>query len=212
MKQFGIKAFGLAMTLSLLGLTAGQAFAGCSDGVAPAKEHPSGPLVPAVYHPGFSPAAFMTVSDDWSESSAIVGLWEFEVHLNGAQNGLPDKALFDWGLATWHDDGTEIQFSAGRPPSAGDVCMGVWRQVGKHQFKLHHIALGLTPPVANGTFVGPAIIRATVTVDGDADSYTGPYSVTIYPGSPDNGTEFNETGSPLMTFTGTVTAKRVTAH
>ena len=154
----------------------------------------------------------MTVADEWSESNAIVGLWEFEVHLDGTQNGLPDKALFDWGLATWHDDGTEIQFSAGRTPSAGDVCMGVWRQLGKHQFKLHHIALGLTPPVATGTFVGPAIIRATVTVDGDGDSYTGPYSVTIYPGSPDNGTEFNESGTPLVTFTGTITAKRVTAH
>jgi hypothetical protein len=212
MKQFGIKAAGLAIACGLLGLTAGQAYAGCSDGVAPPKTPSSARFVPAVYHPGPASAAFMTVSDDWSESSAIVGLWEFEVHLNGAQNGLPDKALFDWGLATWHDDGTEIQFSAGRPPSAGDVCMGVWRQVGKHQFKLHHIALGLTPPVATGTFVGPAIIRATVIVDGDADSYTGPYSVTIYPGSPDNGTEFNETGTPLVTFTGTITAKRVTAH
>jgi hypothetical protein len=212
MKQFGIKAAGLAMTLSLVGLAAGRAYAGCSDGVAPAKEHSSGPFVPAVYHPEDAPAAFMKVSDDWFESSAIVGLWEFEFHLNGAQNGLPDKALFDWGLATWHDDGTEIQFSAGRPPSAGDVCMGVWRQVGKHQFKLHHVALGLTPPVATGTYVGPAIIRATVTLDNDADSYSGPYSITIYPGSPDNGTEFNENGTPLVTFTGTITAKRVTAH
>jgi hypothetical protein len=66
--------------------------------------------------------------------------------------------------------------------------------------------------MTTGTFVGPAIIRANVTVDSDADSYTGPYSVTIYPGSPDNGTEFNETGKPLVTFTGTVTANRVTAH
>jgi hypothetical protein len=211
MKKFGIKVAGLAVTFGLLGLTVGQAYAGCRDGVAPVKEHASARFAPAVYHPGSASAAFMTVSDEWSESSAIVGLWEFEVHLDGAQNGLPDKALFDWGLATWHDDGTEIQFSAGRPPSAGDVCMGVWRQVGKHQFKLHHIALGLTPPVATGTFVGPAIIRATVTVDGEADSYTGPYSVSIYPGSPDNGTEFNESGTPLVTFTGTITAKRVTA-
>jgi hypothetical protein len=212
MKQFDIRATGLVVTLGLLGLTAGQAFAGCSDGMAPAKDQASAHLVPAVYHPASASASFMTVSEGWSESSAIVGLWEFEVHLNGAQNGLPDKALFDWGLATWHDDGTEIQFSAGRTPSAGDVCMGVWRQVGRHEFKLHHVALGLTPPVATGTFVGPAIIRATVTVDGDADSYTGPYSVTIYPGSPDNGTEFNESGTPLVTFVGTITAKRVTAH
>ena len=172
MKQFAIKAAGLALACGLLGLTAGQAYAGCRDGITPPKDHASA-FMPAVYHPGSASAGFMTVSDDWADS-AIVGLWEFEVHLNGAQNGLPDKALFDWGLATWHDDGTEIQFSAGRPPSSGDVCMGVWRQIGKHQFKLHHIALGLTPPVATGTFVGPAIIRATVTVDDDADSYTGP--------------------------------------
>jgi len=72
--------------------------------------------------------------------------------------------------------------------------------------------LGLTPPQSTGTFIGPAIIRAHVTLDSDADSYTGPYSVTIYPGSPDDGTEFNEKGTPLVTFTGTVTAKRVTAH
>ncbi len=212
MKQFDIRTAGLAVTLGLLGLTAGQAYAGCSDGTAPAKDKASARLVPAVYHPASASAVFTTVSEEWSESSAIVGLWEFEVHLNGAQNGLPDNALFDWGLATWHDDGTEIQFSAGRTPSAGDVCMGVWRQVGRHEFKLHHIALGLTPPAATGTFVGPAIIRATVTVDGNADSYTGPYSVTIYPGSPDNGTEFNESGTPLVTFLGTITAKRVTAH
>jgi len=212
-RAMGIKAAGLAVTLGILGLTAaGQVRAGCSDGAAPANERSSARFTPAVYHPGSAAATFTAVSDAWSEGSAVVGLWEFEVHLDGAQNGLPDKALFDWGLATWHDDGTEIQFSAGRPPSAGDVCMGVWRQVGRNEFKLHHLALGLTPPTASGTFVGPAIIRATVTVDSDADSYTGPYSVTIYPGSPDNGTEFNESGTPLVTFTGTVTAKRVTAH
>jgi hypothetical protein len=212
MKQFGIKAAGLAIACGLLGLGAGQARAGCGDGVAPAGKQSSGKFAPAVYRPGSASSGFMTVSDEWSESSAIVGLWEFEFHLVGAQNGLPDKALFDWGLATWHDDGTEIQFSAGRPPSSGDVCMGVWRQVGRHQFKLHHIALGLTPPTASGAFVGPAIIRATVTVDGDADSYSGPYSISIYPGSPDNGTEFNETGKPLVTFIGVITARRVTAH
>jgi hypothetical protein len=212
MKYFGIKAAGLAIACGLLGLLAGQAQAGCSDGNVPAGKQSSAAFHPAVYHPGSNSGAYMPVSEEWFESSSIVGLWEFEFHLVGAQNGLPDKALFDWGLATWHEDGTEIQFSAGRTPSAGDVCMGVWRQVGRHQFKLHHIALGLTPPTPSGTFVGPAIIRATVTVDGDADSYSGPYSISIYPGSPDNGTEFNETGKPLVTFTGIITARRVTAH
>src|SRR5258708_18573746 len=102
MKKFGIKAAGLAVTFGLLGLTVGQAYAGCRDGVAPAKERASARFAPALYHPWSASAAFMTVSDEWSESSAIVGPWEFKAHLDGAQNGLTDKTLFDWRLATWH--------------------------------------------------------------------------------------------------------------
>lgn len=199
-----------ALTVAVVGLTvAGEAGAGCGDAPSPAmQQRSSAHATLAVYRPDADPSgAFVQVWD--TQDAPIVGLWKFEVHLNGAQNGLPNGALFDWGLATWHSDGTEIQFSAGRPPVAGDVCMGAWKEIGSHKFKLHHIALGLTPPDASGLFVGPAIIRATVTVDSDADSYTGPYSVTIYPGSPDNGTEFDETGAPLATFTGTITAKRV---
>jgi hypothetical protein len=170
-------------------------------------------FTPAVYRPGEADFTTLTqVSDEATDSAPIVGLWEFEVHLSGAQNGLPDNALFDWGLATWHDDGTEIQFSAGRPPSAGDVCMGVWKQVGRSKFKLHHIALGLTPPDSTGSFIGPAIIDASVTVDPSGKSYTGRYTISIYPGSPDDGTEFNESGAPLVGFVGTITAKRVTPN
>jgi hypothetical protein len=211
-KTVAIKVAGMAMTLAMLGLTAIPARAGCGDGAAPAKPQSGARLIPAVYQPGTESATLRTVADEWFDSSGIVGLWEFEFHLDGAQNGFPDKTLFDWGLATWHEDGTEIQFSAGRPPSAGDVCMGVWRQVGHHQYKLHHIALGLTPPDSTGTFVGPAIIQAEVTLDPSADSFSGFYSVTIYPGSPSDGTEFNEKGKPLVAFTGTITAKRVLAH
>jgi len=207
-----IKGTALTLTLALMGLTvAGQAGAGCGDVSSPGTEKlSSARSTLAVYRPDADQSgAFIQVWD--TENAPIVGLWTFEVHLNGAQNGLPNAALFDWGLATWHSDQTEIQFSAGRPPVAGDVCMGAWKEIGRHKYKLHHIALGLTPPDASGLFVGPAIIRATVTVDSDGDSYTGPYSVTIYPGSPDNGTEFDETGAPLATFTGTITAKRVIA-
>ena len=149
---------------------------------------------------------------DWYDNRSIVGLWKFEVHLKGAQNGLPDNFLLDWGLATWHEDNTEIQFSAGRPPSAGDVCMGAWKQVGKASFHLHHIALGLTPPDASGTFVGPTIIRADVHVEPSGDVYSGPYTLDVYAGSPDDGTEFNETGTALAKFVGVVTAKRVKAN
>ncbi len=200
---------GLGIGLVALFVGCSSAVAACGDAARPAKT--SGAK--------FVPAFFQASSDDenpkwhgdWYDNRSIVGLWEFEVHLSGAQNGLPDNFLLDWGLATWHDDGTEIQFSAGRPPSAGDVCMGVWKQAGKATFKLHHVALGLTPPNASGTFIGPTIIRADVHVEPAGDNYKGPYTLNVYPGSPDNGTEFTERGAPLATFVGVVRAKRVKA-
>jgi hypothetical protein len=159
--------------------------------------------------PQFRPAGLVETSfeEGWEQGS-IVGLWEFEVHLKGAQNDLPDNFLFDWGLATWHEDGSEIQFSAARPPSSGDVCMGVWKQVGRGTFDLNHIALGLD--LKTGKFVGPANIRAKVKVDRSGDSYSGTYTLTQYSGSPDNGTEVDLT-KPVATFVATVTAKRVSA-
>jgi hypothetical protein len=214
-RTVGIKAAGLACTLGLLGLAlAGAAAATCGDVPAPGtlSQHSSNRLRPAVYRPEeYGARAVTTGFELYAPAPPVVGLWEFEVHLKGAQNGLPSGFLLDWGLATWHTDGTEIQFSAGRPPSAGDVCMGAWHEVGPSTFDLHHVALGLTPPDASGMFVGPTIITATVTVDRSADTYTGPYNLNVYAGSPDNGTEFNENGAPLLTFTGIVTAKRVVA-
>jgi hypothetical protein len=219
MKWYSLTFRTLKTVVAVLGLliaglaTTGQARAGCSDVAQPSTHDSSVRFTPAVYRPGESIfTAFTPVGDEWNDSASIVGLWEFEVHLNGAQNGFPDNFLFDWGLATWHDDGTEIQFSAGRPPSSGDVCMGAWRQVGHSKFKLHHIALGLTPPAATGTFIGPAIISAMVTVDPSGNSYKGPYTLNMYPGSPADGTEFNESGTPIVTFIATITAKRVTAN
>jgi hypothetical protein len=210
-----IKAAGVSFSLGLLALTvAGEAVATCGDVATPGtqSQHSSNRLRPAVYRPDETGASAVTTGfESWIEPSPVVGLWEFEVHLTSAQNGFPNGFLLDWGLATWHSDGTEIQFSAGRPPAAGDVCMGAWHEVGPSRFDLHHVALGLTPPDASGMFVGPTIITATVTVDRSGDSYAGPYNLNVYAGSPDNGTEFNETGAPLMTFNGTITAKRVFA-
>jgi len=203
----------IAVALSGL-LVAGLAHAGCGDAPAAAgKQHSSNPGAPAVYRAdGLVRTAFMTVGDQWFEDASIVGLWEFEVRLKGAQNGLPDGFLFDWGLAMWHEDGTEMQFSAGRPPSAGDVCLGVYRAIGRNTFKMHHVALGLSPPQAGaaGTYVGPAVIEVVATVDRSGENYTGSYVLSQFAGSPDDGTEFNEKGMPLAVFNAMITAHRVT--
>lgn len=197
-----------ALGLGLLSLAAaGFANAACQGPPLPAQADTNGSLVPAVYRP--TSLTWFDPASDFDEAR-IVGLWEFEMRLVGNQNGLADKALLDWGTSIWHDDGTEMMVSGGRPPSAGDVCMGVWKQVGREKFKLHHVALGLTPPVASGTYIGPTAIDELVTVDPSGKKYTGTFTLNIYAGSPDSGTEFDMTSAPVVTFKGVITAHRVT--
>jgi hypothetical protein len=138
------------------------------------------------------------------------GLWEFEVRATVDEGPFHKGDLIDWGLATWHDDGTEIQFSAGRPYDAGDVCMGVWRQAGQSRFHLNHIALG--KDLGTGaTFDGLTNIRADVTVNPAGNRFTGSYQIIQYTGNPADGTEFDQS-SVQYQFIGAVAAKRVTAN
>ena len=197
-----------AALITALGM-AGLAQAACGEGTASAAKRPAVLFAPQSYRPaGFVAAAYLPVtSEAWNGS--IVGLWEFQVHATVAEAGLPVGGMLDWGLATWHDDGTEIQFSAGRPYTAGDVCMGAWKPVGPGKFQLNHIALGMD--LATGaTFDGLTNIRATVTVSRDGNSFSGPYTIIQYSGNPADGTEFDQS-TVLYTLTGWVTAKRVTA-
>jgi len=208
--SLGLRSAAGVCGLSLLGLFAATpVFANC--GAPPTAKHtPALFTAPSNAAAGFIKTDFVSVFDAY-DNLDIVGLWEFEVHLNGAQNGLPDNFLIDWGLATWHADGSEIQFSAGRPPDTGDVCMGVWKPLGHNQFQLNHIALGLSPVQdgAAGTFTGPTNIKAMVKVDPWGKSFSGRYTISLYPGSPADGTEFSLKGTPV-TFVGTITAHRVT--
>jgi hypothetical protein len=144
---------------------------------------------------------------DFDFDPSIVGLWEFEVRASMDEGPFHKGDLIDWGLATWHGDGTEIQFSAGRPYDAGDVCMGVWKPEGHHKFHLNHIALG--KDLGTGAnFDGLTNIVADVTVDSTGDKFTGTYKIIQYLGNPANGTEFDQTNEQYR-FIGTVAAKRV---
>ena len=216
-RAIGSTAAILGLAVAGFGLGA-FANAGCSSAAQSKARHESAGFLPAVYRPGEDTAArFIRVSEDADDNASIVGLWRFEVRVDAAtvsRNRLPTD-LFDWGLATWHDDGTEIQFSAARPPSAGDVCMGVWRKVGPNKYYLNHLAFGLSPPQlgASGTLVGPASIQMTVTVDPSGNSYTGRFKLTQYVASP-SGVPFSEFDENTLGpyFTGTVSAMRVTTN
>lgn len=189
------KSIGLYAGLGLIGLmAAGQAFAGCMSSASgysqassrSAVSNPAGGFIRTGYEPG----------DEHSQES-IVGLWKFEMKVNGG--------LFDFGTIQWHDDGTEFTISGGRNPSDGDVCMGAWQPVGRGKYKLNHIALAY----AGGAYLGVAHFHMTVTVDPSGTSYSGTFTVQQFADS--TADPFDESGAPLATITGTVTATRVSA-
>ncbi|HKS92666.1 MAG TPA: hypothetical protein VJQ83_12110 [Tepidiformaceae bacterium] len=168
-------------------------------------------LTPAVYRAG--PEAFVPVGFETGTMHAgIVGLWKFSMISDGvAPNPVPEGATVDFGTVQWHDDGTEFMISGGRPPSTGDVCMGVWEQIGPGTYKLKHIGLAWvssdTPPSMGGPgpspaqFLGPAIIEQVVTLDKSRASYEGSFTLDQY----------NADQSVLLVHvSGTVTGARVT--
>jgi hypothetical protein len=162
-----------------------------------------------VYRPGSDDASLRRVGNRGSEA-AIVGLWKFEMIAASTplnKNPMPDGTLIDFGTAVWHADGTEFQTSGIRNPSDGDVCQGVWAQIGASTFQLNHYALAWT----NGAYTGPANIRAVVKVDSTGDRYTGGFQTDVYLASVTPGHEFDKT-TKLVTITGTFTATRVTIN
>lgn len=198
-----LKSVVLVASFGLIALAvAARADATCLDGLirqgAPSKSAthlnsaPSLRVLSAVYHPGEAPASsLLNVADRSKDGDAsIVGLWEFQL----------DGAPPDFGTQAWHSDGTELMFSAGRNPAAGDVCQGVWRQIGPRTYSLNHIAMGWD----FGYFGLRVHIHAVVTVDRAGDTYSGTYTAAAYAVTPQNPfDESNQIGEGTGTITGT---------
>jgi hypothetical protein len=187
----------LALTLAMAGLgSTGRSHAGCG------LEDPSR-AAPA----RLTPTMFLKTDYD-EERAAIVGLWKFEMIAKSTatnKNPMPDGALVDFGISAWHSDGTELINSGGRNPADGDFCQGVWAQIGPSTFKLTHTPLGW----GGGSYIGPAKLQMVVTVDESRSHFSGGFVLTQYSASPTQGHEFDES-VPLVTITGTISAKRMT--
>jgi hypothetical protein len=183
-----------------------MAHAGCATaqwGAAPAA---ASDIHPMVFRPDDDNARLVRVDDGRSEAK-IVGLWKFEMISQSTPkntNPMPDGTLVDFGTAVWHGDGTEFQTSGIRNPGDGNVCQGVWTQIGPSTFQLNHYALSWT----SGAYTGPVNIRAIVRVDSSGSRYAGLFQTDVYLASLTAGHEFDET-TKLVTITGTFTATRV---
>jgi hypothetical protein len=190
---------GAAHHLFVLGLglaaamSSGQAFSNCSSYSPGRGELPSSTklpaavgMMPALYRPG---AELLMVSD-YDQHNSIVGMWRVTSISDGTAYPvvIPFGAVLDFGTQQWHGDGTEFLISGARAPSTGDVCMGVWEQIGPRTFKLKHIALAYNSsdtappvgPVSPATFVGPAIIKEVVTLDHSGDAFEGSFTLDQY--------------------------------
>lgn len=230
MKRAMLKPTGMMMVTGLI-LAAGQAMAGCgmgSIGVAGGR--------PMVYHGQGGGGLIRTGYLEPFRSSAITGLWKFAFTAKGDTGPgapsnalpLPDGTPVDAGFVTWHDDGTELM-NSGRAPSSGSFCMGVWKQVGRHTYRLNHWALSWIPDYQPGVTdswsqlpggideafhaFGPTNIQETVTLTDHNNEYQGIFSLTQYVNDGTKTPINDVTGAPVaFVIVGTVTGTRVTVQ
>jgi hypothetical protein len=210
----------VAVTLSvgLIGLaTALKASAACADlATSPAAASPSHAapalfLTPALYRTDVADTPRMIAAasggeNDW-RAAGIVGLWKFKLTAVGNTNGIRDGTQIDFGLETWHSDGTEMIISGGRDPNISNVCMGVWKRIGRSTFKLNHVVLSWGPPA--GAYLGPGTLTEVVRVDSTGNSLSGTFTFTQYVATVSNPFDQDSIAAPFPIY-GVVTATRVT--
>jgi hypothetical protein len=111
----------------------------------------------------------------------------------------PDGVQIDSTLSQWHSDGTEVTLSS-RPPATGDVCLGVWKEVGERHYKLNHYGIAFDPSVDPNTPRGFDNIRQDVTVSRDGKTFTGTFTIDQY----------DSTGNLLDEIKGDLVGTRIT--
>jgi hypothetical protein len=166
---------------------------------------PTKPVKPAVWHPRYGGERLKLVRAGWDDDEpSIVGMWH--VIFNGqTMNGEPFSGVVDNSVVVWHSDGTEIMNSA-RPAQDGDFCMGVWVRTGRLKYHLNHIPWqGNDPtnaPNGIGNPQGGAQLIEKITLNPDGNSYTGSFTLDAY----------DTSGHVTVSFTGMLTAKRITVN
>lgn len=168
---------------------------------------PNRPIKPSAWQPqngAASPRLVSAAFDEGGEPS-IVGMWH-AVFTADTENGaaIPSPGVvIDNSMVVWHSDGTEIMESA-RPPQDGNFCMGVWERTGSRSYYLNHIPwLGndtTNAPGGIGNPTGGTQIVEKIELSRDGKSYSGTFTLTAY----------NTDGSVAVTFTGTISATRIT--
>ena len=177
---------------------------------------PAKQVKPASWHPQYGAASRLLVGaglgaglDDRDEHEAsIVGFWHV---IFTAKTANPDDipaggAVIDNAVVVWHSDGTEIMNSA-RSAQDGNFCLGVWERTGVRTYYINHIPWQgnvfdpTVPPDTIGQPQDGGQIIEKITLSPDGNSYSGTFILKAYKG-----------GTVYQTFTGVISAKRITVN
>jgi hypothetical protein len=165
--------------------------------------------VPAGQPPFVAPKPAAQTNDDWNDFDPhpIVGLWHLiytAVTVTGATGifpPAPPSFQFLESYKTWHRDRTEFE-NAFLDPKGGNICFGVWKEIGERKVQLHHIGL---------MFDTEGNVKAVFTTDEinvvsyDGKSYSGTFTFRLFPP-----TDVYATGNPIVTVKGTTVGTRIT--
>ena len=190
-------ALGALIVLGLLFTAAGAKAGGCA---LPYKAGAgAAPAIPFV-----SPPA----DGEWNEHATIIGLWHVNFTANYDENFPPGGPFpptpfpFVESFKTWHADGTEFE-NAFLPPTGGNICYGVWKDLGKGTVRLHHIGLMFN---SDGSLSAIFTDDETDTVSSDGKTYKGVFDFKLWPPSYDA----VGVGKPIAEVKGTTAATRIT--
>jgi hypothetical protein len=167
-------------------------------------------FAPLPYKAGATPAmAFAPHADgEGNEHATVVGLWHVLYTATSDDNFPPGGPTpptpfpFLESFKTWHGDGTEFE-NAFVPPAGGNICFGVWKDLGDHRVKLHHIGLMFAP---DGSISNIFTDDEKVTLGSDGKTYKGMFVFKLWPPSYDA----VGVGVPISEVKGTMAATRIT--
>jgi hypothetical protein len=139
--------------------------------------------------------------------ATIVGLWHV-IYTATYAEGLPSPPFpattpfqFLESYKTWHADGTEFE-NAFLPPTGGNICFGVWKDLGEGRVKLHHIGLMFAP---DGSIANIFTVDEIDTVASNGKTYSGTFDFKLF-----LPTDVYGTGTPLAEAKGTTAGTHIT--
>jgi len=205
--QSRLLAIAALIAFGLLFAAGGAKAGGCA---ANYKAGTSAPPIPFV-----SPQADKSLNNpdgEEHERASIVGLWHVIYTADFTTSGplplpiIPPGPPSSFQLVetfkTWHADGTEFE-NAFLPPAGGNICFGVWKDLGDRKVKLHHIGLMFAP---DGSISNIFTVDETDAVASNDKTYKGNFTMQLWPPSFD----LVDVGTAVQVIKGTTAATRIT--